>query len=268
MFLATGNDLGGSLRTPAGFNGVVGLRPSPGLIPRGDRYMPFDTLWVEGPMARTVEDIALMLDSMVGHDIGDPLSFKSKKGCFIESLKKDLNPISIAVSEDLNLVPVDSEVRKVFKTATNKLSKFGLDINDDIPDFSGVLNAFKTLRGVLMASMLGDLVKNHKYSILEASKQELDLLAKKLISESDTIIVISSYADCRGGNQYNINLSKNRSNAVRNYLISKGVSSKQIQTKSLGATNFVNNCYQADLCSEKEHSLNRRSEFQFISTNK
>ena len=107
-----------------------------------------------------------------------------------------------------------------------------------------------------------------KYSILEASKQELDLLAKKLISESDTIIVISSYADCRGGNQYNINLSKNRSNAVRNYLISKGVSSKQIQTKSLGATNFVNNCYQADLCSEKEHSLNRRSEFQFISTNK
>ena len=50
--------------------------------------MPFDTLWVEGPMARTVEDIALMLDCMVGHDIGDPLSFKSKTGCFIESLKK------------------------------------------------------------------------------------------------------------------------------------------------------------------------------------
>ena len=77
MFLAIGNDLGGSLRTPAGFNGVVGLWPSPGLIPRGNSYMPFDTLWIEGPMARTMEDIALMLDSMVGHDIGDPLSFKS-----------------------------------------------------------------------------------------------------------------------------------------------------------------------------------------------
>ena len=175
VFLATGNDLGGSLRTPAGFNGVVGLRPSPGLIPRGDRYMPFDTLWVEGPMARTVEDIALMLDSMVGHDIGDPLSFNSKTGSFIESLKEDLNPISIAVSEDLNLVPVDSEVRNIFKTAIKKLSKLGLNINDDIPDFSGVLNAFKTLRGVLMASMLGDLVNNHKDSILEDIKKNVQV---------------------------------------------------------------------------------------------
>ena len=175
VFLATGNDLGGSLRTPAGFNGVVGLRPSPGLIPRGDRYMPFDTLWVEGPMARTVEDLALMLDSMVGHDIGDPLSFKSKTGYFIESLKKDLKPISIAVSEDLNLVPVDSKVRKVFKTAINNLSKHGLEINDDIPDFSGVLDAFKTLRGVLMASMLGDLVNTHKNSILEDIRKNVQV---------------------------------------------------------------------------------------------
>ena len=126
-------------------------------------------------MGRTVEYIALMLDSMVGHDIGDPLSFKSKKGCFIESLKKDLNPISIAVSEDLNLVPVDSEVRKVFKTAIKKLSKLGFDINDDIPDFSGVLDAFKTLRGVLMASMLGDLVKTHKDSILEDIRKNVQV---------------------------------------------------------------------------------------------
>ncbi len=149
--------------------------PSPGLIPRGNSYMPFDTLWVEGPMARTVDDIVLMLDSMVGHDIGDPLSFKSKTGCFIESLQNGLKPISIAVSEDLNLVPVDSEVRKVFKNATKKLSKLGLHINDDIPDFSGVLDAFKTLRGVLMASMLGDLVKTHKDSILEDIKKKVQV---------------------------------------------------------------------------------------------
>ena len=69
VFLATGNDLGGSLRTPAAFNGIVGLRPSPGLIPRGKRYMPFDTLWVEGPMARSVEDVALMLDAKNGSSL-------------------------------------------------------------------------------------------------------------------------------------------------------------------------------------------------------
>ena len=75
----------------------------------------------------------------------------------------------------MNLVPVDSEVRKVFKNATKKLSKLGLHINDDIPDFSGVLDAFKTLRGVLMASMLGDLVKTHKDSILEDIKKKVQV---------------------------------------------------------------------------------------------
>ena len=175
IFLATGNDLGGSLRTPAGFNGIVGLRPSPGLIPRGDRYMPFDTLWVEGPMARTVEDIALMLDSMVGHDIGDPLSFPYTRPCFLEALKKDLNPKSVAVSEDLNIVPIDSEVRTVFKTAVKMISNHGWEISNDIPNFSGVLDAFKTLRGVLMASMLGDLVKTHKDAILEDIRKNVQV---------------------------------------------------------------------------------------------
>ena len=66
VWLATGNDLGGSLRTPAGFNRVVGVRPSPGRVPRGERLQAFDTLWVEGPMARSVEDAALMLDAGCG----------------------------------------------------------------------------------------------------------------------------------------------------------------------------------------------------------
>ncbi len=66
VWLATGNDLGGSLRTPAAFNGVVGLRPSPGRVPRGTRLPSMDTLWVEGPMARNVDDLALMLDAGVG----------------------------------------------------------------------------------------------------------------------------------------------------------------------------------------------------------
>ena len=75
----------------------------------------------------------------------------------------------------MKLVPIASEVRKVFKTATKKLSKIGLDISDDIPDFSGVLDAFKTLRGVLMASMLDDLVKTHKDSILEDIKKNVQV---------------------------------------------------------------------------------------------
>lgn len=103
-----------------------------------------------------------------------------------------------------------------------------------------------------------------KFSITAKSKIELDLLAKRLNKNTKEGIEISSYADCRGSDQYNINLSRNRSLAVKRYLNMKGVAKSQIRTKSLGATSFVNNCYQADLCSEEEHSLNRRAEFQFF----
>jgi outer membrane protein OmpA-like peptidoglycan-associated protein/tetratricopeptide (TPR) repeat protein len=102
-----------------------------------------------------------------------------------------------------------------------------------------------------------------KFNITTNSKKELDLLAKRLMKNENEAIEIISYTDCRGSNQYNITLSKNRSLAVKRYLTLKGVETRQIKTKSLGATNFVNNCYQPDLCSEKEHSLNRRAEFQF-----
>jgi len=175
VFLATGNDLGGSLRTPAGFNGVVGLRPSPGLVPRGKRYMPFDTLWVEGPMARCVEDIALMLDAMVGKNIGDPLSFENPKGSFLEYLKADYSPRSVCVSEDLDIVPVDKEIRNVFRGCVKKLTNNNWNINNDIPCFSGVLDSFKTLRGVLMASMLGDLVSANKDEILNDIKKNVQI---------------------------------------------------------------------------------------------
>ncbi|MEE2775002.1 MAG: amidase [Pseudomonadota bacterium] len=167
VFLATGNDLGGSLRTPAGFNGVVGLRPSPGLVPRGQRYMPFDTLWVEGPMARSVQDVALMLDAMAVYDRGDPLSFQYLGNSFSEFIKKDIARVSVSVSEDLGIVPVDKEVRSVFNSAIKKLENYSWDLNNDIPSFSDVLPAFKILRGVLLACMLGDLVKGNRGNVLE-----------------------------------------------------------------------------------------------------
>ena len=91
VWLATGNDLGGSLRTPAAFNGVVGLRPSPGRVPRGTRLPSMDTLWVEGPMARNVDDLALMLDAGVGHQIDDPLSFDHSGPSFVDVLNTILD---------------------------------------------------------------------------------------------------------------------------------------------------------------------------------
>ena len=166
VWLATGNDLGGSLRTPAGFNGVVGLRPGPGVVPRGKRLQAFDTLWVEGPMARNVGDVALMLDAGAGHDPIDPLSF-DQAGSFAAALEGAAAPVRVAFSPDLGIVPMAREVAEVATAAVGKLAGASVDVSDDIPDFSGALDGFQTLRAVLLGTMMGELLRTHRDQITE-----------------------------------------------------------------------------------------------------
>ena len=166
VWLATGNDLGGSLRTPAGFNGVVGLRPSPGLVPRGSRLQAFDTLWVEGPMARNVTDVALMLDAGAGQDPIDPLSFDNNDS-FVSEVQKATAPMRVGFSTDLGIVHVAREISDIATSAIGKLEAAGVDVTTDIPDFTGALDAFQTLRAVLLATMMGDILKTHRDQINE-----------------------------------------------------------------------------------------------------
>ena len=112
VWLATGNDLGGSLRTPAGFN-RVGVRPSPGRVPRGERLQAFDTLWVEGPMARSVEDAALMLDAgcratLMIRSLSIPMDTVSPKLSIWGRYRNELR-----LDRDLGVVPMASEVADV-----------------------------------------------------------------------------------------------------------------------------------------------------------
>jgi amidase len=162
VWLATGNDLGGSLRTPAAFNGIVGLRPGPGRVPRGTRLPSMDTLWVEGPMARNVEDLALMLDAGVGQQIEDPLSFDHAGPSFVEALQETGMPKRVAFSPDLSIVSVEKEIAKVCGSAATIFADLGANVTDDIPDFTGVLEAFQTLRAVLFATMMEPILTQHR----------------------------------------------------------------------------------------------------------
>jgi amidase len=166
VWLATGNDLGGSLRTPAGFNGVVGLRPGPGVVPRGKRLQAFDTLWVEGPMARDVADVALMLDAGAGHHPDDPFSFDAP-GSFVAALEGSDKPTRVAFSPDLGIVPMAREVREVADNAIRHLTGAGVDVTYDIPDFSGALDGFQTLRAILLGTMMGELLESERDRITE-----------------------------------------------------------------------------------------------------
>jgi amidase len=113
--LASGSDMGGSLRTPAGFCGVLGMRPSPGLVPNDRRpsgWLPYS---VDGPMARSVPDLALLLSAMAGHDRRDPLSHPVDAASFRSLPEIDLAQLRVAVSEDLGFAPVDEDIRRVFR---------------------------------------------------------------------------------------------------------------------------------------------------------
>lgn len=165
VWLATGNDLGGSLRTPASFNGVVGLRPGPGIVPCPQRYLPHDVLWVEGPMGRCVSDVALMLDAGVGQNVYDPLSIKPTNDRYLDLLQQGDAPVRVAFSPDLGIVPMSAEVAAVCAQAAGRFAELGAEVTGDTPDFSGALEGFQTLRAVLVAAMMGPMLDQHRDSI-------------------------------------------------------------------------------------------------------
>ena len=168
VWLATGNDLGGSLRTPAGFNGVVGIRPSPGVVPRGARLPAFDTLWVEGPMARSVADAALMLDAGAGRHADDPLAIDPTDS-FAKAAAAPRRPVRIGYSPSLGgAVPVAKEVTAVTDAAMAQLGRAGVDVTADSPDFTGAFDCFQTLRSTLLATMMGDMLDEHRDRIADA----------------------------------------------------------------------------------------------------
>jgi len=109
--LATGSDLGGSLRIPAALCGVVGMRPSAGVVPSDERPLGFSPLSVLGPMARSVSDVALMLQAFSGFDARDPLSGARP----VSTAAIDLASLRIGFTEDFGCCAVDEDIRRVFR---------------------------------------------------------------------------------------------------------------------------------------------------------
>lgn len=154
VYLGHGNDVGGSLRTPAAFCGVTGLRPTPGLVPRKPLSDAYDSIFVEGPMARTIPDLALMLDSMAGFHSGDLIS-RQTSADFSQAASRPNWVLRAAFSEDLDLLPVASDIRSEFRGAISRLQRAGCAINEAGPDLSGIADVIRTLRGLGYLSTWG-----------------------------------------------------------------------------------------------------------------
>ena len=144
--LADGSDFGGSLRAPAAWCNVVGMRPSPGRVPSYPTGLAWNTLSVHGPMARTVEDLALFMSAIAGPDPRSPISIEQDPSIFRQPLARDFKDVRIAWSRDLGYLPVDAEVTSLCEAARPAFTDLGIEVLEAHPDLQGASEIFKTLR--------------------------------------------------------------------------------------------------------------------------
>jgi amidase len=147
--LAEGTDLGGSLRIPASFCGVVGLRPSIGLVPTHPTDWSWDTLQVTGPMARTAEDVALMLQSIAGPTEYAPMRQPVAGRDFIAAVKAGpKRGARVAYVSDPTRIGIEPEIERICREAASALKGAGLTVEEIDLDLSPARRAFLALRGL------------------------------------------------------------------------------------------------------------------------
>jgi len=160
--IADGSDMGGSLRNPASFCNVVGFRPSPGRVPVWPDLIGWFPLMVEGPMARTVKDVALMLSAIAGPDPRSPISIAEPGTSFSHALARDFTGVRVAWSSCLGGLPVDARVTAVLNQKRHIFESLGCITEDQEPDFSGADEAFKAWRAWRMELGFADLLHDHR----------------------------------------------------------------------------------------------------------
>ena len=165
--IADGSDTGGSLRNPANFCNVVGLRPSPGRVPAWPAEMGWFPIAVQGPMARTVEDVALLLTALAGPDRRSPIAIQEPGSRFAEPLQRDFQGVRIAWSRDFGELPVDPAVTTAIDSQRAAFESLGCEVEDGQPDFAGADEAFKVLRAFVFESKFATLLDYNRDQIKE-----------------------------------------------------------------------------------------------------
>lgn len=154
--IADGSDFGGSLRNPASFCNVVGFRPSPGRVPSWPKLAAWSVLSVEGPMGRSVQDVALQLAATAGPDVRSPIALSDSPDVFFGSLDRDLRGLRVAWTNDLGL-PTDPAVVAALAPARRFLEAEGARVEDAAPDLGDAGQIFQVMRAAQMEISLGEL---------------------------------------------------------------------------------------------------------------
>jgi amidase len=177
--LAEGSDMGGSLRNPAAFCNVVGLRPTPGRVPTWPAPIGWSQMSVQGPMGRTVADVALTLSAVAGPDLRVPISLGDPGAPFAAPLPERLDGLRVAWAPDLGgRIRVDPAITAVLGAAAGVFEELGATVTPDCPDLSGADDVFGTLRAWLFDASYTELARQHPGQVKEAIRWNAEMGAK------------------------------------------------------------------------------------------
>jgi amidase len=163
--IADGSDTGGSLRNPAAFCNVVGLRSAPGRVPVWPRDAAWSSLSVQGPMARSVADVALLLSAMAGPDPRSPIAIAEPGVRFRRPLDRDFKGVRVAWSRDFGGLPIDRRVTAALEGGRKALETLGCVVEDGQPDMSDAREVFQVLRALAFVTRYGPLLAKHRHQI-------------------------------------------------------------------------------------------------------
>jgi amidase len=172
--IADGSDMGGSLRNPASFCGVVGMRPSAGRVPTWPTASAWSTLSVDGPMARSVADVALLLSAIAGPDVRTPIALDTPGRRFAAPLERDFAGVRVGWWKSLGGAPVDRRVREAVDAQRRTFESLGCVVEEAEPDFADFDAVFKIVRALAFLTGVAPRVAGHRDQVKDTILWEID----------------------------------------------------------------------------------------------
>ncbi len=182
--VCTGSDTGGSLRIPAAKCGVVGFRPSPGLVPNSRKLLGFTPISVVGPMGRTVADTCLQLAATAGESASDPLSYVVDPLSFLTPQNVDLSRLRVAWTDDFGACDVDPAIRRVFRARIAAMQHLFKRCDEVSFDLGDVHRCFDVLRAESFVASLHAAYQNDPDSLGPNTRANYELGARMTLVDS------------------------------------------------------------------------------------
>lgn len=182
--VCTGSDTGGSLRIPAAKCGVVGFRPSPGLVPNSRKQVGWSPISVVGPMGRTVAEACLQLAASVGLSASDPQSYDADALAFLRPDDVDLSTLRVGWSEDFGCCDVDPDIRRVFRQRIAAMAPWFQRCEEVRFDLGDVHRCFDVIRAESFAASFHEIYQRNPDELGANTRANYEMSAAMSLADS------------------------------------------------------------------------------------